>query len=322
MEGNFFKIVIFFVIVVGLLIYASQKAPSLFNLNIFKGGSFNPFRASYGPPGSTGSNTGSRVSGGQASGGQLSAPPNPSSQSPTSSAGYLSNIPDNQIPAGFTRSQLSPYFKKITIASAYGSVSGFNQVRLYSALGPTERVNITGWHIRNNRGDVRIPQAVSDFHPNGFSPEADIVLLSNSTVSIYGSISPIAKNFRTNKCTGYLASTYTFDPQIPQSCPQPYERGEITQLLGICQSYILSLSSCRMPEPSFYEFISRSPQGEECRRFLNSITPTACYEKHRRDQDFFSNEWLVWTGQNPLDPQHDVARLYDAKGLLVDQYSY
>lgn len=232
-------------------------------------------------------------------------------------------IPDYLIPSGFTRDQLSSYFQKIRISSAYASSYGGypSEIKLYSYLSNDEKVDITGWRIKAYRGEIIIPQAVNIYEPAGLAPQEDIVLSANNYVSIYSTNSPISRNFRLNKCTGYLENIYDFNPALPQNCPS-VSRSEISYLSGGCQSYILSLSACSVPNSSFYNLLPGNVEGNTCRLFLDTISPNSCFQKHRSDSDFLSNEWRVWTGQNILDLQHDTVQLFDKQGLLVDEYIY
>jgi hypothetical protein len=243
----------------------------------------------------------------------------------------IPTIPDYLIPSGYSREQLSPYFQKIRISSAYASSfygSYPSEIRLYSSLpvrqaglSKEEKVNITGWRIKSNRGEIIIPQAVNIYEPSGFAPQEDIIISGSSVINIYSGKSPINRNFRLNKCVGYLENTYNFNPALPQNCPS-IPRSEIAYLSGQCQSYILSLWGCKAPDVSFYNSLPGTDEGNACRAFLNTINHNSCFQKHRLDSDFLSNEWRIWINQNILDSQHDRVRLFDKQGLLVDEYIY
>lgn len=236
----------------------------------------------------------------------------------------IPTIPDYLIPSGYSREQLSPYFEKVKISSAYASsfYSGYSsEIRLYSYLPKEEKINITGWKIKSNKGEFNIPQAVNIYEPSGLAPEADIIMSGNSSASIYSGKSPINKNFRLNKCIGYLENTYNFNPALSQNCPS-IPRSEIAYLSGECQSYILSLWGCKVPDISFYNSFPGTDAGNACRAFLSTINHNSCFQKHRLDSDFLSNEWRIWINQNILDSQHDRVRIFDKQGLLVNEYIY
>lgn len=250
-----------------------------------------------------------------------SATPSSQSLSPAPQA-----IPDYLIPSGFTRAQLSSFFQKITISSAHASYSNYpSEIKLYSSLPKDEKINITGWRIKSNGGEIIIPQAINAYEPSDLIPPQDIVLSANNYVNIYLSINPINKSFRLNKCMGYLQNTYIFNPPLPQNCPIP-SHSDISYLSGQCQSYILSLRECEIPDEdsdSFYTSVGGSSREEvECRAFLDTINQNGCFQKYHWDDDFLSNEWRVWVWQHILDSQHDKVLLFDKQGLLVDQYIY
>lgn len=309
---NFIKIILFLIIVVGIGIYFFVQSPEIFKMPSFKSDTIlkNIFPKTSAPKNSY-------------------VPSYYPSYSPTFSPASSSTIsgeptiPDNLIPSGFTREQLSPYFKKVKISSAYASSwsAAPSQISLISSLKKGETINITGWKIKSNRREIIIPQAVDIYEPSGFWPQEDVVVSENSSVNIYSNKSPLNRNLRLNKCTGYLEESYDFNPSLPQNCPS-IPRSEIIYLSGECQSYILSLWGCKLPEVSFYNTLLGSDEGNACRQFLNTINPGACFKKHRFDSDFLSNEWRIWIDQNILDSQHDRLWLLDKNGLLADEYIY
>ncbi len=233
-------------------------------------------------------------------------------------------IPDYLIPSGYSREELSPYFQQVSISSIsassfYGSYPA--QVRIYSHLSEEEKIDITGWKIKSNRNEFKIPQAVDIYEPSGMASPTDIVISGNSSILILEGRSPINKSFRLNKCVGYLANNYDFYPSLPQDCPS-IPRSEISYLSGQCQSYIDSLSGCEAPDISFYNSLPGNDEGNACRAFLSTINHNSCFQKYRPDGDFLSNEWWVWVNTISLDSQHDRVMIFDEKGLLVDEYIY
>jgi len=304
--ANFIKIIFFLVIIAGIGIYLLSNQPEIFQGS--PGEKILAPAAKYVAP---------------------SAPPSvspPSVISPETPI-IIPTIPDYLIPSGFTRSQLSPYFEKMRISAQNYSFYTYNpsEFKIYSNLSDDEKVNVTGWRIKTNHGEIIIPQAINVYESSGLIPPQDIVLSANNYVNIYLSVNPINKNFRLNKCIGYLQNTYVFIPTLPQDCPSP-SRSDISYLSGECQSYILSLWGCMVPDEdsdSFYVSVGGSSREEvECRAFLDTINQNGCFQKHRWDDDFLSNEWRLWVRQHILDSQHDRVQLFDKQGLLVDEYIY
>lgn len=227
---------------------------------------------------------------------------------------------EQPLPAGFTKGQISPQYKKIRLSSVYLAGSAWSgQISLSASLQGSERVDVTGWQIKGNRGAYFIPKAVDNYSPSGLTAETDIMMRGSDTLYLYMSgSSGVGKNVRLNKCFGYLPSLKYFDPAVPASCPY-IDRSELKNFTGQCQNYVLSLGSCAMPDFSD----PRIPRPDEaCRTFLTTLNYSGCYERHSGDADFLKNDIRAWIGSGFLDPFHDRVLLLDRNGLLVDMYEY
>jgi hypothetical protein len=189
----------------------------------------------------------------------------------------------------------------------------------YSIAGP---INITGWSVKSNKGTLSFPKAVNDYNPSGLSPNGDIILNKNDFVVFYSNYSPIGTGLRLNKCTGYLNSSVSFNPRLPNNCPSMYERSEISSFSGACQNLMSSLWGCAVPNPDQVNLLPYSDT--DCRVLLsNRLNYNGCYSRFHNEADFLSNEWRVWLRtQFNFDWAHDDLRLFDRNGLLVDQYVY
>lgn len=227
-------------------------------------------------------------------------------------------------PPGFTVEELSPYYRQVRISGVNRafSVGSWSSIAL-SAANLEQPVNITGWSIDSNRGTVlTIQGGLNDYNPVSSPAEGDIVLNTGDYVNIYDTVTSFGFDLRLNKCTGYLNNVYVFQPELPRNCPS-FDRSEITPFSGRCQSFILSLGSCRQPTTG--ELNSFSTESA-CQAFLGNINYGSCYRQHRADTDFLSREWRLSLGRDfnasILDTQHDRVLLFDRSGLLVDQYIY
>ncbi|MDP3948995.1 MAG: hypothetical protein Q8Q17_03570 [bacterium] len=227
-------------------------------------------------------------------------------------------IAQSQIPSGFSIKDISPYFGKIRISASPGYSGSYSQIRISDNMQSSEgTVNITGWLMKGNRGNQYIPQAVSIYSPSGLTPQSDIYLKNGDVLTIYSTYGAIGVNLRLNKCIGYLANTNKFNPPLYQGCPY-LNRSEIINFTGQCQNYILSLGSCQMPAAN-----PPIPINDySCAQFLSKLNYGGCFEKHRNDYDFLSNQWYAWSGSQFLDFQHDHLLLFDRQGLLVTEYAY
>ena len=252
------------------------------------------------------------------------APAQPTTISAPSSGGGGSNatapaINPAEIPAGYTASQLSPYFHDVLFEGvsagnyySYGTIT-LNDNDYYS----TSTIDITGWQIQSNDGDEYVPQAVDLYDPTGLAPETDINVKTGDTVFMYSSSAPF--NLRLNECIGYAAHVANFVPALPLTCPYP-NQSQIQQFSGACQNYIDTIGQCQTP-------VFSSPQvptnDYACTNYLeNNFTYRSCFNQHYTDANFLSNQVWVWTGSSPVNQYHDTVRLLDKKGLLVDLYTY
>lgn len=228
-------------------------------------------------------------------------------------------------PDGFSINDLSPYYKKAAITGvvrpSYSSPRRGQFTIRFSGTNE-ESVDVTGWKVRGNRGgEVYIPQASEDFGISGWTPNGNIVLRNGNYVTVYSAKGPIEKNFRLNKCIGYLNNTYSFNPKLPTSCPS-FDRKEIITFSGACQNFLGRMGGCKEPTAAEKNMFT-GPADTACRAFLDTLNYGGCYRAHRSDKDFFSNEWRVWLNAEMFfDTEHDRLILYDKNGKVVNEYIY
>ncbi len=285
--SDFFKTLVFVVIIFGTVVYLIEQMPQLSK------GDFGLFRNMFNPFAGEVKDTAENKSG-QSS----------------------SEIPDDQIPSGFKRSDLSPYFGK-------GKIDFDKTNSIMSISFKFEKnTDVTGWRIKTNKGETVLPLVMAGYDVVGSSNLNSLIISREGMVRIYPGMSATGRNFRLNKCAGFLNDSYSFVPAIPEdNCPE-IDRGAYAGLSGECQNYILSLGRCRLPARDFINSLSADAQGITCRRFLEDINYLSCANDHFRDNDFYRNEWWIWNNQNIFDPEHDWIRLFDRNELLVDSYIY
>ena len=179
-----------------------------------------------------------------------------------------------------------------------------------------QAMDVTSWKIQANAGSFIIPKAVEVYHPSGLSPDSNIVMQPGDRLYIYPNRSPIGRNFMINKCIGYLENEIVFEPPLPLLCPR-IDPIDIIQLSGACQSYLLSLRACEMPEPNI-----ALESDYYCAQKFRDLNYRGCFDKYGSDEDFFTGEWRIWGSGSFLDPQHDLVRLINKQGLIVDDYIY
>jgi hypothetical protein len=226
-------------------------------------------------------------------------------------------------PPGFSLSQLSPFYSQIKINSVSAGSYGPGQFSLRSDYSLKTPIDITGWHLKSYKGNITIPTAVSDYDPSGIVSKSDILLKSGDYANFYNNTSPILANLRLNKCMGYLDNIYEFDPALPNNCPVPYERSEISVFSGLCQNMILSTYGCSVPTAQQLNNLA-TYSDQICKTFINDrFSYKGCYQYRHNNPDFFGNEWRIWlNGAINFDQSHDLLLLFDNNGLLVDRYYY
>jgi hypothetical protein len=231
----------------------------------------------------------------------------------------VGEIPTYEIPAGYTASQLSPYFHEVRFGSvSAGNFYYYGTITLDAYLNDSSStIDVTGWQIKSRNSGEYIPQAIDVYDPLGLTPASDIRIKNNDVVYLYSSSAPF--NLRLNECIGYVAHVANFVPALPLSCPY-VDESQIQNLSGQCQNYIESINSCQAPNMASPQ-ISQSDYA--CQDYLNNnFTYKSCFAEHDSDPNFLSNQVWVWTGSNVIDQYHDTVSLLDKNGLLVDQYTY
>ena len=231
-------------------------------------------------------------------------------------------------PAGFSERDLSPLYREVRITGVSApdpySYAPARFLTLSAESGNKEPIFITGWKRRGNRGgDLFVPNGIAEMSPSAIGgAQSRIGLAPGEYAYFYTNESPIKRNFRLNKCTGFLNGFYAFTPPLPNDCPALYDRGEAATFTGGCQSFLYSLSSCAAVSPNDRNrFGSDSDAG--CRDIMDRYNFGYCYNRFRYQSGFFSREWRVWMNERPnWDRQHDRILLFDNAGLLVDMYVY
>lgn len=215
------------------------------------------------------------------------------------------------------------YAKKVRIGNVYRTESPrpYAEVTLYSASDAS--IDITGWKIKSKTDTIVVPKALQYYTPlYDVKNETNIVLRPNDRVIFYSNASPVGTNFRLNACIGYVATANTFSPALPVTCPA-IDYNSLRYLSGECQNYVRSLSSCRVPPAT-----PPIPYDPLCNDFLKTLNYATCFETHKRDSGFLSNEVRVWLGDSfgntrvIFDRYHDIIQLIAPSGEVVDEYVY
>jgi len=219
---------------------------------------------------------------------------------------------------------ISPYFEKIRISRVEEETSYRSSlIILNTSLGREERINITGWYIEGEEGKIIIPQGVEKYYHyyNSYVNE-DISIKQGDAIYLSSAFNPLGKdrNFRPNKCLGFLADSFDFPIPMPRNCPRP-EIEEISHLEPCCEEFILRLRPCEIPD---YSENPKIYSDSECVSYLDeNFNNRGCFKKYSNDDDFVENEWHIYLDKNiVVNNDCDILYLRDQNGLLIDKYSY
>lgn len=219
---------------------------------------------------------------------------------------------------------VSPYFEKVKISTVKAkSFSSCSLITLSVQSEDKEKINITGWRIRGNKGEIIIPQGIEMFSSyEGILAPQDISVGQYDKIYLLSQDSPLGKNrnFRLNKCFGYFLNDYKIFPSFSRKCPKP-KLEEISHLKEYCQEFILKLGTCEIPDYSEDYGILYD---NECVSYLReNLKYSSCFKKHSKDENFFDNYWYVYLGEYDIVSKlHDTLYLRDKNGLLIDKYLY
>jgi len=220
-----------------------------------------------------------------------------------------------------TTSSFSPNFGKVK----FGAIS-HTSIDLSSQITTSEKIDITGWKIKGSKGEITIPQGVELFIPGTSIPNSDIVVKQYDVVHIYTKSNPFSvnKNFRPNKCFGYLNDYYQNSGYYYSKICPTINRDDICNFTQECQNAIMSLQNCSSQGYSnnlyvVSNYACQTYADNYISRYLNY---DGCIGNYSKDKDFYSNSWDIYLGYDIVCKCDDVLYLYDRNGLLVDQYSY
>ncbi len=222
----------------------------------------------------------------------------------------------------------SAYRGHVTLAEAAAAEAGVanEYVELEAGWDNTSPVKISGWSLQSALTGIRayLPRAAHPFILGSLNTQNDIYLEPGDSAIVATAVSPVGTSFRENVCTGYLAGSQRFTPELERACPAPSETLPLTpeniRTYGEnCFDFVQTLSPCTLPAsvPS-----SVSPA---CRLFLaNNLSYNGCVQNHRHENDFPRSMWRIYlnAGGELWRNSHDIIRLLDADGRTVDVLTY
>lgn len=132
--------------------------------------------------------------------------------------------------------------------------------------------------------------------------------------------SPLGKNFKLNKCSGYFNQRASFSPPIYAICPTLSSRALPSNLNNKCIEYLDGVSACVMPTINADTGINN-----DCAEFVNQhASYAACVADYKNDKDFDKKEWRIYLGKNFdfWNNRRDLIRLFDRAGNLIAELEY
>lgn len=258
---------------------------------------------------------------------------------------YIGGMTAEDIQNSYADTALYPHHPQINQAKTFGTPSPHRSsislqqgdatqtdpareyIRIVNSSDTTRGVNMSGWSLQSAVSGARyyLPGAASVFVSGVVNSLGEITLSPGGSVIVVSGFSPVGASFHENICSGYLGTLQRFYPTLGTfSCPSPSDA-----LLGTpenlraygssCLDYVQELSSCEFPTdiPS-----TLSPT---CQSFVaNTFTYNGCVHMYRDTASFLRGSWRVYlNSQFELwDNRHDVIRLLDDQGRIVDAVTY
>lgn len=194
-----------------------------------------------------------------------------------------------------------------------------------TATSNTGPVSLAGWSLQSAYTGVRhtLPQAAPTFIQGVVNAVQPANLNPGDSAIVSSGISPVGVSFRENSCAGYLSQFQGFNPPLQARCISASEAipdsPEMRATYGdSCLDYLMTLPSCTFPRtlPS-----DLSPACASA--ITNALSYNSCVRTHRNDRSFTGTQWRLYlAAPRPLWREHDVVRLLDPSGRIVDVLSY
>lgn len=219
----------------------------------------------------------------------------------------------------------SPYRGKIEIDTVVAKQESSREA--YVAISTThtleQPVNLSGWSLQSVLSGTRIfiPQGATMFRMGIVNNVGAISLDAGEVAYISAGTSPVGISFKENGCTGYLEQFQNFEPDLSRSCGNEESiQLDAREHGAACESFADSIPSCTAYLGVFPPGLSLS-----CVSYIrNSLTYNGCVARHEWRASFKGHAWRIFLNQSrtPWRSSHDVIRLLDEKGKVVDVWSY
>jgi len=224
----------------------------------------------------------------------------------------------------------SPYRGQVHITDTYSGVTADDVSLEYLMLeadpGNTAPVVVSGWSLQSVYNNIRvtIPQGTRMFY-SGAIPETSLISVSaGEKIVVSSGVSPVGISFKENLCTGYLGQFQIFIPTLEERCPTAESEVLVNPATSRtadpeCVAFAQSIPRCQF-------YIGGPPDvSDQCYSFIrNSMTYNGCVAMNKWRPSFAGDTWRVFLSRQKelWKQEHDVVRLLDQEGRVVDIWAY
>lgn len=221
----------------------------------------------------------------------------------------------------------SPYYGQILL-SQHGTQGGgpSSESLMLTANTYDAPVSLAGWSVQSAVTGKRayLPLGISHFVLGSVNNAQPVVLESGISALLISGNSPIGGSFRENMCMGYLNERQSFTPPLTMGCPDISRAMPITadniRIYGEgCIDYVQSMRGCDIPTDLPSELSA------SCRSFIaEAASYNGCTRANQQSAGFLLPTWRLYlsSGIELWQDLHDVVRLLDDKGRVVDVLTY
>ncbi|MDE1874640.1 MAG: hypothetical protein KGI79_02530 [Patescibacteria group bacterium] len=210
------------------------------------------------------------------------------------------------------------------VAGAESSDPTTEYLRIIASIKAVQPIDISNMLLKGTgqTTGIPIPRAVNLPLIGYPEAQADVYLPPGARALITTGPSPVGYSFHVNECSGYLAQSYAFTPDLERNCPDPKSELAAAGLGGdaTCAVIVNAMPACTAHTGALPTNISNA-----CKTFLTErLTYNGCITNHLNDKGFYSGEWRLFLGQNaPLwKNSGEIIGLIDQKGRIIDELAY
>ncbi len=243
-------------------------------------------------------------------------------------AGEDAYDPASGLPDPRTFGNPSPYRGQFTLMRQIDLESDPTKeyIALNAASYSSASISISGWSLQSAVTGTRviIPLGAAFFVLGSVNNLQPIVMAPGATAILTTGPSPVGISFQENTCTGYLNELQSFTPEISLRCPRssgalPITAANIRTYGEACIDFASSVEACHFPS-SIPDTLSPA-----CRSFITSyFSYNGCVQTYQKSSKFSLPSWRIYFGSRGelWQNTHDVIRLLDEKGQVVDVLTY